>query len=242
MSTDGLPAGIPAGARGNGLPAAASWVLLRDVDSHLTSTVLEALREAGIPAYAVPSSGFLGGYLEVHLPNRPADRIWVDSATRSLAGAVVTGALPPEADAPPAPDDEEARWAELVASFDAPATTPVGVWPASEDLDDVRPAEAALSGQVLEPEEPAYLLDDEEHFEPPPPPPLPKLRTRTRYALLAMAAGVLVLVLPALLSESFSGGLILLGIALILGGAVALLLGMGDSPPSDSGWDDGAVV
>lgn len=241
MSTDGLPAGIPAGARGNGLPAA-SWALLREVDSHLTSTVLEALREAGIPAYAVPSSGVLGGYLEVHLPNRPADRIWVDRATRSLAAAVVTGALPPVPDAPPAPADEEARWAELVASFDAPPATPVGVWPASEDIDESRPVEASFAPHPLEPEQPAYLLDDEDHFEPPPPPPLPKLRTRTRYALLAMAAGVLVLVLPAILSESLSGGLLLLGIALILGGAVALLLGMGDSPPSDSGWDDGAVV
>ncbi len=63
--------------RDNGF-VARHYVPLADLDPRLADAMLEALRAEGIAAYVVPSTGQLGGYLEVHLPERPRDRLWVD--------------------------------------------------------------------------------------------------------------------------------------------------------------------
>jgi hypothetical protein len=77
----------------------------------------------------------------------------------------------------------------------------------------------------------------EEHFVPPPPPPFPRLRRVTVVSLLAIAAGIVILV-----TGVEGGSLSWLGIIAIVAGVATLVWHMKDGPPVDSGWDDGAVV
>lgn len=133
--------------RGNGLEAAA-YVPLADLDPRLADALLGALRDAGIAAYATPSTGRRGGYLEVQLPSSPQEQVWVDAGAETgarvvLAGLGGEGAAPPGAGAggaatsegarPPAPTEEES-WQAIVAMFDAAPTGPVPPWPAVEDV------------------------------------------------------------------------------------------------------------
>jgi hypothetical protein len=82
----------PDGRRGNGLFAPA-YAPLADLDPRVANAVLEALRGAGVAAYAVPSAGQLGGYLEVHPPVAPRDRVWVDAALTSQARLILADEL-----------------------------------------------------------------------------------------------------------------------------------------------------
>ena len=83
--------------------------------------------------------------------------------------------------------------------------------------------------------------EDDDHFVPPPPPPVPRLRPRTLGAVLCAVLGVLVLFAPGVLGLSATRGGGLLGLALLAGGAGALVWWMRDSSPG-GGPDDGAVV
>jgi hypothetical protein len=144
--------------RDNGF-VARHYVPLADLDPRLADAMLEALRAEGIAAYVVPSTGRLGGYLEVHLPERPHDRLWVDREHHDRAAALLnlhgdrpeiiaapadptnaadfpdalagdaTAALP--ADSADSADDV---WARLVADFDLPSDQADGRWPLAEDL------------------------------------------------------------------------------------------------------------
>ncbi len=76
--------------RDNGLPAQ-SWAHLADVDPWLAQVALEALRDAGVAAYAVPHPGRAGPYLDVQLPDRPIDRLFVDVRARERAFEVLSG-------------------------------------------------------------------------------------------------------------------------------------------------------
>lgn len=142
--------------RGNGLPAS-TWVRLADVDPRLGAHLLDVLGVAGIAAYVAPVPGAVGSYLEVRLPDRPTDRVYVDPqrlddaralvsdalAEHERADAVdaaptgpsVSGAAPVEGvrPSPGVPTDDE--WAAIVAAFDASPSGPVGPWPAQEDRD-----------------------------------------------------------------------------------------------------------
>jgi hypothetical protein len=115
--------------------------------------MLEVLRSESIAAYVEPSTGRIGGYLEVHLPGRPHDRLWVDREQRDRAAALLSehtsaSALPaervepvdqaapvaePTADEKPAPTLEDA-WAQLIANYDAPSAAAVPPWPVAEDV------------------------------------------------------------------------------------------------------------
>jgi hypothetical protein len=75
--------------RDNGF-VARHYVPLADLDPRLADAMLEALRSEGIAAYVVPSTGQLGGYLEVHLPERPRDRLWVDRRHHDRATALLS--------------------------------------------------------------------------------------------------------------------------------------------------------
>jgi hypothetical protein len=90
----------------------------------------------------------------------------------------------------------------------------------------------------LEPE----ALEDDGHYVPPPPPPVPKVRRNTVGSLVALTIGLVLVFAPNLLGQPQSVGLGIVGIALMLGGAGALVWHMRDAPPTDSGPDDGAVV
>lgn len=206
------------GRRGNGL-AATAYVPLAELDPRLADAALQALREAGVAAYVTPSTGTTGGYLEVSLPDRPRDRVWVDSAARPRAEAVLAElANPPAAGAPV---DEEESWRAIVATFQAaPAGTPT--WPATEGV--------------------AEKVAADEHYVPPVPPPVPQPQGVTRWAALAVAVGLGVLIVPAVLSDPVGPGLALLAVLAVIGGFATLVARMRDAPPTDSGPDDGAVV
>jgi hypothetical protein len=145
--------------RDNGF-VARHYVPLADLDPRLADAMLEALRAEGIAAYVVPSTGQLGGYLEVHLPERPRDRLWVDRRHHDRATMLLSvhGDRPDRIAAPPPPeqadgdglptadpdhradgapsssDSTDDAWAQIVAGFDLPTTVGAGPWPLAEDL------------------------------------------------------------------------------------------------------------
>lgn len=139
--------------RDNGF-VARHYLPLADLDPRLAEAMLEVLRAESIAAYVEPSTGRLGGYLEVHLPDRPHDRLWVDREQRERAAAL----LSQHTEAPPLPVEERATddvthdvvhdaaddaapsfedaWAELVANYDAHDASSAPPWPAAEDVLD----------------------------------------------------------------------------------------------------------
>ena len=89
------------------------------------------------------------------------------------------------------------------------------------------------------PHEPAVLDRPDEHFEPPPPPPIPAPTPASLYAVLIVAAGLLLVGAPGVLGLSSDLGLVL-GVAAIAGGVAMLVSRMRDRSGDDG--DDGAVV
>ncbi|MFF5204742.1 hypothetical protein [Streptosporangium sp. NPDC000396] len=156
--------------------------------------------------------------------------------------------------------DEDEVWRQIVASFNDTAERDSAdqPWPDSENL----PAEP--SRRVIKQSDEEHLpvkedfadfadftsetgaeqadADDEGHYIPPPPPPLPKTDTTTKIAWLALFGGPAYLLLSAALGWNLQGWMLFTAVAAFIGGFVALVVRMGDGPPSDSGWDDGAVI
>ncbi len=234
------------GRRDNGLDALL-WSPLRDVDPRVGEHLLDLLQAAGIAAYLEPSAD-VGPYTRtVFLPSPPLDRLFVDRGRRAEARGLVDGQLPPGTDdgrgieerrRGPAPEwaavrrdiskdlDEDAEWARIVAAFEAEQGRPVVTDVAA---DPVPPA----------PHEPAILDRPDEHFEPPAPPPIPAPAPASLYAVLLVAAGLLLIGAPGVLGLSSDLGLVL-GVTGIAGGAAMLVSRMRDRSPDDG--DDGAVV
>ncbi|GAA2890736.1 hypothetical protein GCM10010517_55010 [Streptosporangium fragile] len=153
--------------------------------------------------------------------------------------------------------DEDEVWRQIVASFNDTAERDSGdqPWPDSENLpaepprrvikqsdeeellreDDFLDPERDTGGEQADP-------DDEGHYVPPPPPPLPKTDATTKIAWLALFGGPAYLLLSAALNWHLEGWMLFTAVAAFIGGFVALVVRMGDGPPGDSGWDDGAVV
>jgi hypothetical protein len=215
------------GARDNGLRCA-SYLTVGDLDPRIAESLLDALRDEGIAAYVVPTPGARGGYLEVQVPARLTDRLFADATHLERARELL-----------PAPDatldiDFDSAWRQVLTSLQSPGDSPVPPWPVSEDLDAPSTRQIPLElpiGSLTYSEEP------EEHFVPPPPPPLPRLRRVTIVSLLSIAAGLLIL------ATDFDGGdLFWIAIVAIASGVGGLVWHMKDGPPTDSGWDDGAVV
>ncbi|GGP77898.1 hypothetical protein [Streptosporangium pseudovulgare] len=158
--------------------------------------------------------------------------------------------------------DEDEVWRQIVASFNDTAERDSAdqPWPDSENLpaepsrrvvkrsDEELLAEAeygdgdAPGGDGQEDRENREDPDDEGHYVPPPPPPLPKTDATTKIAWLGLFGGPAYLLLSAALDWSLPGWVLFTAVAAFIGGFVALVVRMGDGPPSDSGWDDGAVV
>lgn len=140
-------------------------------------------------------------------------------------------------------DDDE--WERLVAGFDTPAADPVGRWSVTEDVDGDSTSAPPMS-RALEPEPVDEIPDpvewDEGHYVPPPPPPIPVVHPLTLWAWVALLGGVLLLVGSRLISYELSSGMSLVALLMFFGGFVTLVARMRDSPPTDSGPDDGAVV
>ncbi|MEV7011061.1 hypothetical protein [Streptosporangium sp. NPDC051022] len=153
--------------------------------------------------------------------------------------------------------DEDEVWRQIVASFNDTAEFDSAhqPWPDSENLPaepSRRVVKESEEERLPRPEEFADIGDaeggkaedddDEGHYVPPPPPPLPKTDTTTKIAWLALFGGPAYLLLSAALSWRLQGWMLFTAVAAFIGGFVALVVRMGDGPPNDSGWDDGAVV
>lgn len=151
--------------RDNGLPGE-EWSRLTDLAPPLADHVLELLRDEGIAAYAAPSTGRTGPYLETHSQERPLDEVFVGSAELDRARDLLDGVLPKlRAEI----DDEEPRrggaselartvstdddvWAGIIAAYSAPAADPVGRWSVSEEEAAAEPAnEEAVDDAVPAP-------------------------------------------------------------------------------------------
>lgn len=255
--------------RGNGLEAA-SWTPVADLDPRLADAMLDALRDAGIAAYAAPSRGEQGAYLEVRLPSRPSDRLFVDAAATAGAKDVLMTLLPSlraaldsearsSSRATASESVDEQTWAELVAAFEGSAAEagPVPTWPVLEDVEDepsarggrvLRPA-APTSWEDLtadSPAAPAEALgpaeDPTDHFTPPEPPPLPEGDTVSRLAWVGVVGGPALLLLALVLGWQLESWQAVGALLAFMAGFITLVARMRDRPADGDGPDDGAVV
>jgi hypothetical protein len=211
---------------GNGLDAH-TYVPLVDVDPNIGEQLLVALRRAGIPAYIEPAGE----------PERP--RLFVASADRADARIVVQAATR---------GGEPLHPADVLEGVDTEAefNALVGEWD-SDTINAVRSAERDLTREDADwrarlvpgfPE--SSTADDEDHYVPPAPPPLPRLAGATIFALLVLAASIVVLIMGD--SFGLDGNFaLLLGVAGILVGAGLLIMRLRARPPDDDD-DDGAIV
>jgi hypothetical protein len=148
--------------RDNGLPPAARYVALVDVDPPVADHVLELLRDAGVTAVAEPLAGDLGPARDTPPPSRPTERVHVDQGHLLLARNVVGRALPSlrgdfHADAARRSDAEAAAtmrrrredlpedavdslFADIVAGFDRVTQDPVPRWSVLEDAPERDPS------------------------------------------------------------------------------------------------------
>jgi hypothetical protein len=212
------------GSRDNGLRCG-GYVPVADLDPRIADALLSVLRDAGIAAYAAPTPASTGGAMESRLPSRPIDRLWVDDQQTARAKELV--------DEQTREPDIDAAWQQVLMSLQTPSTSPVPQWPVSEDVDDDSSDNQADRAESGEPADPA----DDEHFEPPPPPPFPRLHRKTVAAIASILVGLVIL------ATNFDGGsFTFLAVLAILAGLASLVWRMHDGPPTDSGWDDGAVV
>jgi hypothetical protein len=268
------------GRRDNGLDAAA-FVPLADVDPRIGEHLLDVLGAAGVPAYLEPSVDIEPYTRALAIPSPPTDRLWVDREQRLTARQIVeteaeqagqSGLGPPgrpreESTGQPEatwsnglPDaDEEQIWRQIVASYEAETTAPVGPWPAAEDRDSPTDApqpdtddpdrprwrraadpDAADQELLLPGELPPAAEDDDEHFVPPPPPPVPRLSRQSLLALVLLLGGLFLVFAPGQVGIGEEAGL-LFGVIAILSGGGVLILRLRDSR-SDDDPDDGAIV
>jgi len=219
------------GRRDNGLDAAL-WSPLRDVDPRVGEHLLDVLAAVGIAAYLEPASYVEPYTRTVSLPSPPSDRLFVDRARRTEAGAVVDQHGEPHPAPEPAPrpthrdDDTDAEFARIVAAFEA-------------EHGRAAATEAPRNDPPPPPAEPSVLDAPEEHYEPPPPPPLPVLAPATLYALLLLVVGLVLVFRPGTIGLTADVGIVL-GVASVAGGVFVLVSRMRERSVDDG--DDGAVV
>ncbi|MFD0202750.1 MULTISPECIES: hypothetical protein [Saccharothrix] len=151
------------------------------------------------------------------------------------------------------PEDVDATFAEIVAGLEREG---VGkqVLPDELEPDEGDEAEPARAGRP-EGQPAVATVDDDpdsypdsadsddpnDHYVPPEPPPLPALRPGTIAALVVIALGVVLLLFPGLFGLTGAIGTPL-ALIVMCSGAGWLILRMRNTPPPDSGWDDGAVL
>jgi hypothetical protein len=262
LGQGGAPVPGPTPGRGNGLQAA-SYVAIADLDPHLADAMLDALREEGVAAYAVPITHRHHGDFTLPRYRRLLDRLHVDSSAADHAREVLDERLPElmtdfqRTDEQLAEPDErltdDAIWASIVAAYDSSPADPVPRWPVSEDLptDDGSPNGRVVrrvgSGEPDDSPAPAPAAaptkGEDDHYVPPPPPPLPTADPITRFAWAGVVGGPLFFIIADVLHMRMANWMAVLAIAAFVGGFVTLVARMKDRPPSDdTGPDDGAVV
>lgn len=235
----------PAGSRGNGLDAL-GWSRVTDCDPRLTDDLLSLLADAAIAACAVASPGERGAYLEVRAPRRPVDRIYVDSTRRVDAAKLVSARLERplgQLTGPASPSAQDEAFEAIVAGF-SDEVGPI-VWPDAENV-SAPPRRAAPPPGLLDPggllgdpplpgDEPLVETADDDHYRPPPAPPAPRWRGVTKAAVAAIVAGVLFVIAIPLGLFTDTALASVLGSLLIVGGAVSLVLHLGDEPHDGDG-------
>ncbi|ONH28411.1 DUF308 domain-containing protein [Pseudofrankia asymbiotica] len=196
--------------------------------------------------------------LVAHFDDEPAEHTWPD-AEDVIPGSGAAGEVGSLPTSPPAGgdaldgDDEDPTGPTSVAT---PASGPAdgaGGWPGGRSgrdlLDDAvgrglvdgsgwrRPGDTAPGAADGD------ELDEDEHYLPPPPPKAGWVRPSTGIALGAIVLGVLILVIPTLVSQVTSGVGDITGVVLILGGVGGLVARLSERPPTDDeGPDNGAVL
>lgn len=247
------------GGRRNALRAE-RYEPLADVDTRAVPALLDALEDAGVAALAQPSSAAVA-----------QATLLVDAERTELAEAVLRAELPgvladlappvdesPIAPAGPTPEQQDEAFAQIVASWDTPASSePVAPWPVTEDVDadaasggrgdaasdgPRRPVLAEFGDDDPEDDDERVVDESEGHWTPPPPPPAPSFGLQSAVALGALGAGVLLIVVLPLLGQRVDSDLQMLGVLMVVGGIAGLVYRMRDAPPIDDGPDDGAVV
>src|SRR5438270_2648613 len=153
---------MDSGTRDNGLRAG-NYVALREVDPRVVDSVLASLRERGIAAYAVPSTGSVGGSMEKRLPARPLDRLFVDDQRVDEARELVKE----ETDSVDEDRDFESSWQQVLSSLQSSPTLMTTPWPERENLTLTEREEA------YDEEQQRKEQVEDEHFVPPAPPPFP---------------------------------------------------------------------
>jgi len=222
------------GSRDNGLRCA-NYVAVADLDPRVADALLITLRDEGIAAYAAPTTS-TGGAMETRLPDRPIDRLWVDDTRVARAKELVDAESTSQLVAPD--PDFETAWQQVLASLQATPGPASPSWPEDESVESIS-LRRSDDADRRDGDEDDYSYDpaDEDHFEPPPPPPFPRLRKSTVGALAAIAFGLVILA-----TNLDGGSFTFVALICILGGVVSLVYNMRQGPPTDSGWDDGAVV
>ncbi|GAA2695917.1 hypothetical protein [Nonomuraea recticatena] len=145
--------------------------------------------------------------------------------------------------------DEDEVWRQIVASYNQPDSAEQP-WPDSENLSleepEPEPTRRVVKASEFEDDEsepePEQEEDEEGHYVPEPPPPLPKVDLTTKLAWVALFGGPAYLLVAAMSGWDMQGWALFTAVAAFIGGFVALVVRMGDGPPNDSGWDDGAVI
>jgi hypothetical protein len=254
--------------RDNGLPAQ-QWTHVADLDPRVADAALDALRNAGVAAYATPHPGQAGPYLDVQLPDRPTDRLYVEAGARERAAAVLadlqrTTSIGAPSGGDPREDafgtgsaaEVDARFAEIVSQFDL-STAPQEPLSRPEDVPPDEPDDASPSGgrllrgtygwddllAVTARAQPAPEPEDEdEGYVPPPPPAVPRGTPLRRFAWAAVLGAPIVVVLCVLFSYGLDGWTGLLVVGAFIGGLVTLVATLDDRPLDDDGPDHGAVV
>lgn len=239
------------GRRDNGLDAT-SFRALRDVDPRVGEDLLDVLREAGIAAYLDPTSDVDAVTRSIALPSPPSDRLFVDrsqsdSATTLLddydvntfpTGATPTSTTMSTGDASTGASIDEAKWRELVATYEAEHGRLGDTL--TDDLDRVAREHAVAQAAATRAADVAEDSALEEHYEPPPPPPLPILSRAAVYALVLLVGGALLLVAPSLLGLSRQLGFVF-GVLGVASGVGMLVWRMREGPQFEDP-DDGAIV
>jgi hypothetical protein len=141
------------------------------------------------------------------------------------------------------PENVDELFAEIVAGLERD-----GVGKDWLDLDEASPEDlrtlddsAGEPAADLEGEPERRDRDDEDHYIPPEPPPFPVLRASTIAALGLFVLGIVLLVAPGLFGLEARIGTPL-SLVSLCAGVGWLILRMRNTPPPDSGWDDGAQV
>jgi len=255
------------GRRDNGLDAA-EYAVAADVDPRVGEHLLDVLAIARIAAYLQPTSDFDPVTLTRVVPARPTDRLYVDrehlAEAREYARRLEAGNDPLDeiSEQGGSLDEFEIRWRDLVRQLENDRDEDVGDPPtgdrhATEALDrggetrlprlrSALPAAGADGPSLLDALDTDFSDDaDDEGFVPPNPPPVPRISQQAMLSLVALVAGILVLLWPAVLGyvgiHSTEGALVV-ATAFLVGGCVGLVLRLRPGYEDDEDPDDGARV